>query len=166
MPKPKSRWNFCPPWKQARGKGQSVAEDTGGQWGELLTRLSASGFGIANRLTWFSSFGSSFPGTGQPQDCPAPSAGTELSWINICVSRIIFPTISFKGDGKKSYFLPSFSVGQLPSFPGAVSPPAQAQPGLGTEGKIHLLPSAPRGWGWVGIFHFPEGRIFLKVQSQ
>lgn len=170
MPKPKSRWNFCSPWKQARGKGQSVSGATEGQRDVLLTPLSASGFGIVNHPTWFSSFSSSFPGTGQPQGCRAPSAGTELGWTNTCVSRIIFPTRDEK-ETKKSDFLPSFSVG---NFRPSLGQPLSACTGSARPRDRRQDPPPPfrtLGLGLGGDFslsrrqHFPHSSVSVTKPS-
>lgn len=153
---------FVLPGNRAEGKGQSVAGDTGGQWCVLLTWPSASGFGIRNHPPWLPSFSSSFPGTGTA--ALPPRALSSAGQTPECPGSFLQLFI-FEEAGKKSDFLPSFSVGPLPSFPGAASLRLHRL-NLGTEGKTHLLPSAPWGLGWLGILLFPEGRIFLTAQSQ
>lgn len=142
------------------GKGQSVAGGTGGRQGVLLTRLSASGFGATNHPAGFCSFGSSFPGPGQPQ-------GTELGWTNTCVPGIAFPTTSFQGEAEKSDFLPSFSVGQLPSFPGAASLRLhRLSPASGPKARPTSSLPHPGAWAGWGFFTFPGGRTFPTAQSR
>lgn len=166
--KAKVQTEFLTSLETGEGRGQSVAGDTGGRWGVLLTRLSASGFGIVNHPTLVFLFQFLLPRHRAASGLPPSLRG---HWAQLDKHPRVQDHFSnyffLRRRGKKKRF-PSFFLGWSTSvLPwSSLSPPAQAQPGLGTEGKTPLLPPAPWGLGCLGIFHFPQGRIFLSVQSQ
>lgn len=136
-----------------------MAGDTGGRWGVLLTRLSASGFGIVNHPTLVFLFQFLLPRHRAASGLPPSLRG---HWAQLDKHPRVqdhFSNYFFlrRRGKKKSDFLPSFSVGQLPSFPGAASlRPHRLSPASGQKARPPSSLPHPGAWAASGFFTFPK----------